>query len=312
MKEIWSMGELLCEIMRPDRKMGLLEAGTFLGPYASGAPGIYIDTVAKLGYDCGFIGAVGDDAFGRCITGKLKKDGVDCTHIAVNREIATGVAFVAYDDEDERTFLYHMGNSAAGQIVYPKSLPENIGLFHVMGCSIMPTPYMAECVVRAVKECHERGALISFDPNIRREVLKEQNLNELVAPIMERCSIFLPGKEEMLLIAGCDTVEASVKKLFENPVLQVIVMKDGSRGSRVITRDEDFQVPICKIEAKDSTGAGDSFDGGFTSAYLAGKSLKECAQIASAAAAMNTAAFGPMEGAITPEAIEEMIRKNYA
>ena len=46
MKEIWTMGEPICEIMRPDKKMGLKEAGTFLGPYASGAPAIFIDTVA--------------------------------------------------------------------------------------------------------------------------------------------------------------------------------------------------------------------------------------------------------------------------
>lgn len=311
MKEIWTLGEPICEIMRPDKKMGLKQAGTFLGPYASGAPAIFIDTAAKLNHPCGFIGTIGDDDFGRCIREKLEKDGVNCEHLSVNKEVATGVAFVAYDNEDERTFLYHVGNAAAGHIVYPEKMPENVGVFHVMGCAMMPTPYMAECVVKAVKHCYEQGAMISFDPNIRKEALKDQDLNELVAPIMERCSIFLPGKEELLLISECDNIEDGVKKLFGNPVLKVIVLKDGSRGCRVITREEDFQVPVCKIEPKDSTGAGDSFDAGFTSAYLQGKSLRECAQVASAAAAMNTAAFGPMEGEITPEAVAEMIKENY-
>lgn len=311
MKEIWTMGEPICEIMRPDKKMGLKEAGTFLGPYASGAPAIFIDTAAKLKHPCGFIGTIGEDDFGLCVKEKLEKDGVNCAYLSVDREVSTGVAFVAYDNEDERTFIYHVGNAAAGRIVYPEKMPENIGIFHVMGCSMMPTPYMAECVIKAVKSSYEQGAMISFDPNIRKEALKEQDLGELVAPIMERCSIFLPGKEELLLISQCDSVEEGAKKLFDNPVLKVIVLKDGSRGCRVMTREEDFQVPVCKIQAKDSTGAGDSFDAGFTSAYLQGKSLKECAQIASAAAALNTAAFGPMEGQVTPEAVAEMMEKNY-
>ena len=124
MKEIWTMGEPICEIMRPDKKMGLKEAGTFLGPYASGAPAIFIDTAAKLKHPCGFIGTIGEDDFGLCVKEKLEKDGVNCTYLSVDREVSTGVAFVAYDNEDERTFIYHVGNAAAGRIVYPEKMPE--------------------------------------------------------------------------------------------------------------------------------------------------------------------------------------------
>ena len=50
MTEIWTMGELLAEIMRPDRDLPLDRPGPFLGPFPSGAPGIFIDTVARLGH----------------------------------------------------------------------------------------------------------------------------------------------------------------------------------------------------------------------------------------------------------------------
>ena len=113
-------GEPICEIMRRTKKMGLKEAGTFLGPYKPGAPAIFIDTAAKLKHPCGFIGTIGEDDFGLCVKEKLEKDGVNCTYLSVDREVSTGVAFVAYDNEDERTFIYHVGNAAAGRIVYPK------------------------------------------------------------------------------------------------------------------------------------------------------------------------------------------------
>lgn len=56
---------------------------------------------------------------------------------------------------------------------------------------------------------------------------------------------------------------------------------------------------------KDATGAGDCFDGAFLCGLIEGKSTEEAAKIASAAASLNTAAFGPMEGAISRETIAQ-------
>ena len=65
MAEIWTMGELLVEIMRPRPDMGLRDVREFLGPYPSGAPAISIDTAARLGHTAGIFGGVGTDEFGR-------------------------------------------------------------------------------------------------------------------------------------------------------------------------------------------------------------------------------------------------------
>ena len=60
----------------------------------------------------------------------------------------------------------------------------------------------------------------------------------------------------------------------------------------------------------DATGAGDSFDAAFICGLVQGKSLKEAAQMGAAAGALNAAAFGPMEGDISPETVKNMIREN--
>ena len=121
----------------------------------------------------------------------------------------------------------------------------------------------------------------------------------------------MPSLEELLAISAKDTVESAVDNLFLNSVLRIIVIKNGSLGCRVITREKDFSVPVCKVKTVDVTGAGDSFDAGFLSSYLSGKSLLDCAKTASAAAALNCASFGPMEGNISPETVAKMIRNNY-
>jgi len=106
------IGDLLVEIMRPRVGDRLDIPGSFLGPYASGASAIFIDTIAKLGLDNRFIGAVGNDDFGRMITQKLHKDNVDISHIKVLNDFTTGVAFVTYFKDGSRKFIFHIVLSA--------------------------------------------------------------------------------------------------------------------------------------------------------------------------------------------------------
>ena len=93
---IWTMGEMLVEIMRPKPNMPFNESGEFLGPFPSGAPAIFADTVAKLGHPAGIIGSIGADGFGENILKKLKQDGVNCENVLVIPGKPTAVAFVTY------------------------------------------------------------------------------------------------------------------------------------------------------------------------------------------------------------------------
>ena len=97
-------------------------------------------------------------------------------------------------------------------------------------------------------------------------------------------------------ISGCDSIKDAVDKLFQFRNLEVIVLKNGKKGCQVYTREEQLSFGIYDIEALDPTGAGDSFDAGFLCALLSGNSLLDAARQATAAASLNTGAFGPMEG----------------
>ena len=123
MAAIWTMGELLVEIMRPRADMSMFEAGEFLGPYPSGAPAIFIDTAARLGHQAGIIGGVGSDDFGKCLLDRLEKDGVDCRFVDKVDGIASGVAFVTYRGDGSRQFIYHIGNTPAAMAKAPRIAP---------------------------------------------------------------------------------------------------------------------------------------------------------------------------------------------
>ena len=85
------------------------------------------------------------------------------------------------------------------------------------------------------------------------------------------------------------------------------MLKMGSKGSRIYTRDgQVVEQGLYKVESVDPTGAGDTSLGAFLCALLEGKDMKECAEIAAAAGALNVAAFGHMEGKISPENVQAM------
>jgi len=151
------------------------------------------------------------------------------------------------------------------------------------------------------------GARITFDPNIRFELLKERNVEEIVGPILRHCSIIFPGENELLLLSGRERVESAAVELFQRYPLNIIVLKRGSRGCTIFTPGEKKDVPAFRIDELDPTGAGDCFDAGFLCGQLDGKSLEESARLAAAVGALNAQAFGPMEGAINQESVAAML-----
>src|SRR5512138_2196924 len=114
--EVVSVGNLLVEIMRTRLDQPLNEPAEFAGPFPSGDCAIYVDTVARLGHSAGFIGAVGQDDFGRCLLNRFARDGVDFSCGQILPDYTTGVAFVTYFSDGNRKFIYHWRHAAAGQL----------------------------------------------------------------------------------------------------------------------------------------------------------------------------------------------------
>ena len=304
---IWTMGEIIVEIMRNKENVSLEDAGTFLGPYPSGAPAIFIDAAARMGQKTGIIGGVGNDDFGRCLIKRLQNDGVDCTNVVIDNSVSTGCAFVTYFDDGSRKFIFHIGNSAAAKTKCPaeKSIPKS-DYFHIMGCSLMSNEEFGKEIIKAMNIFRDKGAKISFDPNVRPELLGNA---ELIKEVMSVTNVLLPGVSELLTISEKETVEEAVKSCFKNENLEIIALKNGSKGCKIFTRNNSFEMGVYKINPIDATGAGDCFDAVFLCGLCDGTSIEESAQQASAAAALNTAAFGPMEGKINPQTVKELMHR---
>jgi len=297
MPQVVSLGNMLVEIMRVQLDEPLDRPGSFVGPFPSGDTVIYIDTVARLGYDAGFIGVVGDDDFGRLLLHRLQTDGVDCRHVRVMADNTTGVAFVAYFADGSRSFLFHWRHAAAGQIApgdVPNTYLAGARWLHVTGCNLAITDSAREAGYAALRAA-SLGATVSFDPNIRPGALTMQQIRELCRPAIARAQVILPSLGEAAMLTGAAGDEDGCRQWAAQG--KIVVLKMGARGCRVFARGSDLVVPSFAVDEVDPTGAGDSFCAGFTVAMLEGMALPAAARFANAVGALAVTKKGPMEGA---------------
>ncbi len=294
-----ALGELLVEVMRTDVDQPLSQPGAFVGPFPSGAPAIFIDAVARLGASAGFIGVVGADDFGDCVVGRLRDDGVDTRRIRVAPGYTTGIAFVSYRSDGGRKFVFHLPQSAAALLGPDDVAADYVAgadFVHVTGSALSISESARRACYEAVRVCKAAGGRVSFDPNIRPELLGIDKVREICQPVIDRCDVLLPSGPEVSMLTG-DTDEERACRALVARGIPLVALKRGERGSLVFTGDGAIEVPSMPVTEVDPTGAGDCYGGAFVVGLLEGWDLSKVARFANVVGALAVTRKGPMEGA---------------
>lgn len=311
--DVVSLGELLVEIMRTELDQPLYKPANFIGPFPSGAPAIFIDAMAKLGHSAGFVGAIGNDDFGKCIIDRFKRDNVDSTFVKVLDDQTTAVAFVTYFSDGSRKFLYHIPYAAAGKLS-PDDIEadyfSSAKFLHLMGSSLSVNESSREACYKAMMIVKENGGKITFDPNLRPELLGIDKIREICQPVLDVCDIVMPSGDEARMLAGIEGSDDDACNDLIHRGIAIVALKQGEKGSVIYTKDEKLVVPSFKVDEIDPTGAGDCFGAGFIYGLLEGWDLEKTARFANAVGALATTKKGPMEGAPTLDEVLEFISSN--
>jgi tagatose kinase len=297
MKKIVTIGEILVEIMATERGEGFREPLHLVGPFPSGAPAIFIDQAAKLGQPSGIVSCVGDDDFGRLNLDRLRSDGADVTGIAVDPEAATGSAFVRYRQDGGRDFVFNIKHSACGHIALNDAATALIASsdhLHVMGTSLF-SPSLVAATRKAIGLIKRRGGTVSFDPNVRQEMLGLPGMREALESIFAQCDLFLPSGPELFLFTKASSEEEAIGDILRCGV-RYIVVKHGAEGAVYYDATSTVRHPAFTVEEIDPTGAGDCFGATFVSCWLRGLSPGDALSFAAASGALAVAKQGPMEG----------------
>jgi len=305
--DVLTIGEALVEFVKEVKDSPHYEVGLYRGPFPSGAPAIFADTAARLGLNSGFVGAVGPDDFGRVLRERLASDGVDVRFLKVAQGYTTGIAFVMYFTSGERQFVFHLKQSAAAQ-VSPDDVDEDLvrssKVLHIMGSALTLGDGMREACYKAVRIASQAGIGVSYDPNLRAELLSADVIAKISEPLLRIAELVMPSKNELLDLTGKRTLKEGVDALLAKGVSTVVV-KLGAVGSELFTENESVFEPAYELEEVDPTGAGDAFDAAFISGYIDKKPAREVLRFANAVGGLKVLSVGPME---VPKSKSEVLR----
>ena len=307
LKRIAVIGEIVVEIMADVPGDGFTGPIALTGPYPSGAPAIFAAQAARLDQPCAIISAVGDDDFGRLNLARLTADGVDCSAVVVHPDLPTGTAFVRYRPDGSRDFVFNIRHAAcAATSLTPAAMAvlERTDHLHVMGSSLFNNALL-HVTLTAATQVKTRGGTVSFDPNLRAELLAAPGMQEAMARILSLCDVFLPSGDELTLLTT--TTNPIAELLQRGPSL--IVHKQGAAGASLHTGTTTLHQPASPVTELDPTGAGDCFAAAFVTFWLRGLPGPDALRLASAAGALAVTRRGPMEGAARLDDLMEFARK---
>jgi sugar/nucleoside kinase (ribokinase family) len=305
-------GELLVEFVCESKNGRNRRPDIYRGPFPSGAPGIFIDQAAQMGSTCIFVGAVGDDAFGSVILDRLVEHGVYPDLISRPSGVPTGAAFVSYNDDGSRDFVYNIAHSAASRFeAGPKTIAAltafDLDYVHVSG-SALGDARMREKVMAICKALQPQNVKISFDPNVRKELTSDPGYFAAVQELIALASIFLPSEEDAQVLFPGRPLASYGQELCSKG-LDYLILKRGGKGAEGLSQTgEHVDLEAHKVEVHDPTGAGDCFCATFVSLIAAGTfNFRQAMERANAAGALAVTQVGPMEGNSNLAAVEAFL-----
>jgi tagatose kinase len=161
--------------------------------------------------------------------------------------------------------------------------------------------------LRALEIAQKVGAKISFDPNIRPQLMFTERARDAFQPFIAAADVILPTAQEVINLTGISDLNSAVSSWLIAKPERIVVVTDGANGCTVFTYAGTEHIPGFAVNEVDPTGAGDSFDAGFLAHWLAGASRVEAAKFANACGAMAVMEQGPMAGARSSDEVRTFI-----
>lgn len=235
-----------------------------------GAPANVLVALRRLGRTAAVIGKVGEDMHGEFLRATLDAEGVDTRNLITDPQAFTTLAFVALSPDGERSFSFARKPGAdtrlrSGEV--DRALIEESRVFHVGSLSLTDEPARSATMV-ALARAKSAGCTLSYDPNYRASLWEsEQEACEQMRSVVEHVDVMKLSAEECVLLTGEAEPETAARALLAQGPSIVVVTLD-AEGAYVACREGGRLVPSFRAEAVDTTGAGDSFWGGFLCALV--------------------------------------------
>jgi sugar/nucleoside kinase (ribokinase family) len=261
-------------------------------------------TLTNLGCDPYVVATVGGDQWGKMILHYLGRQRFHQNCIRIEQNKPSGYAVALVESSGERTFLTYKGcEDYFDAEMVGNDLLQEIGYVYLTGYYLLNPAYHRD-MLRLLAQIRENGGKILFDPG----PLVAEIAPDMLLSVIRLSSVVTPNETESEKIARkYQLAEEATGWSFAQGV-DIVIEKAGGRGVRAWRRGESVTCPPYSVKSIDTTGAGDSFAGGFIYSLINGYPLDQAIRVASACGAITTTILGP-HGEFTWEDVKQLMEK---
>jgi sugar/nucleoside kinase (ribokinase family) len=252
------------------------------------ASAIFAVGLAKLGCRVTFVSQVGKDSFGDFCVAALKEAGISTRYVVRKADEKTGVT-ISLSDARDRALITYPGAIASfkAEDVDKSSLK---GHHHLHLTSYYLQRELKPSFPALLSQAKVQGMTTSFDPNTDPNQARSRGINR----VLKYTDVLFVNQREATALTGGKSNRQALKALGQ--LVPCAVIKLGTKGAIAIQNGEIVAAAGFKVDAVDTTGAGDSFAAGFISAYLRRAPLAGCLRVGNACGALSTRKLGGTSG----------------
>jgi ribokinase len=276
--------------------------GESFATHPGGKGGNQACAAARLGGAVTMIGQVGADLQGTWLREELARSGVDTSQVGVDSSVSSGVALIATDARGENQIVVVPG---ANGTFTPERLAAALPCVRRATVVLLQLEVPLATVERAAEEATAGAARVLIDP---------APAQPLPDRLLLSATLLTPNETELALLAGAtpvrlpsiEQVDGWARVLLDHGARQVLV-KLGPRGARLVTRDGARTWPGYVVDAVDTTGAGDAFNGALAVAFAEGVDLDGAVPFACAAGAISVTRAGAQPSMPTRDEVDRFL-----
>lgn len=239
---------------------------------------------ARLGTKVDFIACIGEDKIGLEMKQAFQKDGINTDSIATIQSETTGIAMIQVADSGENSIVISAGANAHLTTDIVDKFKQKILDADAL---LMQLETPLDAIIYATKIAKQAG---------KHTVLNPAPAKALPDELLAQLTMITPNETEAELLTGVKVVDeqsaAQAAAVFHQKGVAIVLITLGAKGVFISHNALQKIIPGFRVQAKDTTAAGDTFNGALVTALLEQKSLEEAIQFAHAAAAISVTRFG--------------------
>jgi sugar/nucleoside kinase (ribokinase family) len=251
---------------------------------AGGSGTIFAMGAAQLGLRVAYCGVVGDDTFGRFMLDRLHQRRIDTRGVIIDPTLKTGLS-VILNVPNDRAILTYLGaiDALRAEMVDVDLLAQSR---HIHVTSFFLQHNLRPGLATLLAKARAGGATVSLDTNWDPSERWDDGLHEVLA----HTDIFLPNEQEACAITRTATLDDALARLAST--IPIVAIKKGAAGAICRQGEQVVRDPGFPMQVVDTTGAGDSFNGGFLYGLLHSWELADALALGCACGALSTQAAG--------------------